>query len=471
MKFNVNIKKGISVTLVFEGENIDNKVLKYVKEKELFTGKSGEIYSYLPFDGEKQILVGLGKKEELKEDEVREVFFKVVKVLLTNKELEAQIELPNLDRIGKNTFVKALVEGALHATYKFDKYKSDRKELPEIIINIITVENVEESIKEAEVIMDSIFFARDLVNERAEYLYPETLANIAKSELTPLGVEVEVYDEKQCEELGLKGLLAVGRASDRKPRFIVMKYLNNSEDKEVIGLVGKGVTYDTGGYSIKPTANSMDIMHCDMGGAGTVLGTMKLIATRKIKKNVIAVVGACENMVSGNSYKPGDIIPTLSGKTVEVLNTDAEGRITLADSVYYVTNELKVNKVIDLATLTGACLVALGEVYTGAVTNNQEFYNELSQAAKSAGERVWQMPADDSFRKLNKSSVADIKNTGGRLGGTITAGLFIEYFVANNVPWIHLDIAGTAYLSKPEKYLPKGATGIHVKTLYNLLNK
>ena len=468
MKFNVNIKKGISVTLVFEGENIDNKVLEYVKEKELFTGKSGEIYSYLPFDGEKQILVGLGKKEELKEDEVREVFFKVVKVLLTNKELEAQIELPNLDRIGKNTFVKALVEGALHATYKFDKYKSDRKELPEIVINIITVENVEESIKEAEAIMDSIFFARDLVNERAEYLYPETLANIAKSELTPLGVEVEVYDEKQCEELGL---LAVGRASDRKPRFIVMKYLNNSEDKEVIGLVGKGVTYDTGGYSIKPTANSMDIMHCDMGGAGTVLGTMKLIATRKLNKNVIAVVGACENMVSGNSYKPGDIIPTLSGKTVEVLNTDAEGRITLADSIYYVTNELKVNKVIDLATLTGACLVALGEVYTGAVTNNQEFYNELSQAAKSAGERVWQMPADDSFRKLNKSSVADIKNTGGRLGGTITAGLFIEYFVANNVPWIHLDIAGTAYLSKPEKYLPKGATGIHVKTLYNLLNK
>ncbi len=471
MKFNVNIKKGICITLVFEGVDIENKVLEYVKEKELFTGKSGEIYSYLPFDGEKQILVGLGKKEELNEDEVREVFFKVGKVLLTNKELEAQIELPNLESINQKAFVKALVEGSLHSTYKFDKYKSDKKELPEIIINIITDENIEESIKEAEAIIDSIFFARDLVNERAEYLYPETLANIAKSELTPLGVEVEVYDEKQCEELGLKGLLAVGRASDRKPRFIVMKYLNNSEDKEVIGLVGKGVTYDTGGYSIKPTANSMDIMHCDMGGAGTVLGTMKLIATRKVNKNVIAVVGACENMVSGNSYKPGDIIPTLSGKTVEVLNTDAEGRITLADSIYYVTKELKVDKVIDLATLTGACLVALGEVYTGAVTNNQDFYNELSQAAKDAGERIWQMPADDSFRKLNKSTVADIKNTGGRLGGTITAGLFVEYFVANNVPWIHLDIAGTAYLSKPEKYLPKGATGIHVKTLYNLLNK
>lgn len=471
MKFNVNLKAGIRIEIVFEGENKDNRVLTYAKDKDLFSGKLGEFYSYLPFDGDKQIFVGLGKKEELKEDEVREVFFKLVKVLLTNKEYEAQVEVPSIEHVDKNTFVKALVEGSLHATYRFDKYKTDKKELPEITINILTNEDISEDIKEAEAVIEGIFFARDLVNERAEYLYPETLANIAKSELSPLGVEVDVYDEKQCEELGLKGLLAVGRASERKPRFIVMKYLNNKNDNEVIGLVGKGVTYDTGGYSIKPTANSMDIMHCDMGGAGTVLGTMKLIATRKIKKNVIAVVGACENMVSGNSYKPGDIIPTLSGKTVEVLNTDAEGRITLADSVYYVTNELKVNKVIDLATLTGACLVALGEVYTGAVTNNQVFYNELSQAAKSAGERVWQMPADDSFRKLNKSSVADIKNTGGRLGGTITAGLFIEYFVANNVPWIHLDIAGTAYLSKPEKYLPKGATGIHVKTLYNLLNK
>ena len=250
-----------------------------------------------------------------------------------------------------------------------------------------------------------------------------------------------------------------------------MKYLNNPEESEVVGLVGKGVTYDTGGYSIKQTANSMDIMHCDMGGAGTVIGTMKLIATRKLKTNVIAIVGACENMIAGGSYKPGDVISTLSGKTVEVANTDAEGRITLADSVYYATEKLKVNKVIDLATLTGACLVALGEFYTGAVTNNQEFYNELSEAAKKAGERVWQMPVDNSFRKLNNSSVADVKNTGGRLGGTITAGLFIENFVANNVPWIHLDIAGTAYLSKGEKYLPKGATGVHVKTLYNLLNK
>ena len=176
-------------------------------------------------------------------------------------------------------------------------------------------------------------------------------------------------------------------------------------------------------------------------------------------------------MISGSAYKPGDIVETLSGKTIEVLNTDAEGRITLADSVYYATEKLKVNKVIDLATLTGACLIALGEFYTGAVTNNDNFFNELKIASLKAGERVWQLPVDDSFRKLNKSSVADVKNTGGRLGGTITAGLFIENFVANDIPWIHLDIAGTAYLSNSERYLPKGATGVHVKTLFNLLNK
>ena len=389
---------------------------------------------------------------------MREVFFKLVKVLAKNKEFEVQVILPKLENIPTQSIVNAAVEGALHATYKFDKYKSDRKDFPEITINLATeekIDNIEDIVNEAFDIINGIFFARDLVNERAEYLYPETLANIASEELSALGVEVEVYDEKQCEELGLKGLLAVGRASDRKPRFIVMKYLNNPEESEVVGLVGKGVTYDTGGYSIKQTANSMDIMHCDMGGAGTVIGTMKLIATRKLKTNVIAIVGACENMIAGGSYKPGDVISTLSGKTVEVANTDAEGRITLADSVYYATEKLKVNKVIDLATLTGACLVALGEFYTGAVTNNQDFYNELSEAAKQAGERVWQMPVDNSFRKLNKSSVADVKNTGGRLGGTITAGLFIENFVANNVPWIHLDIAGTAYLSKPEGYLPK----------------
>ena len=247
MKFNTNKLEGVKVSPIFENENYDSKLLEYTKSKELFIGKFNEIYVNLPYNGEKEILIGLGKRNELEEDQVREVFFNLVKVLAKHKEFEAQITLPKLENIPTQSIVNAAVEGALHATYKFDKYKSDRKDFPEITINLATeekIDNIEDIVNEAFDIISGIFFARDLVNERAEYLYPETLANIASEELSALGVEVEVYDEKQCEELGLKGLLAVGRGSDRKPRFIVMKYLNNPEESEVIGLVGKGVTYD-----------------------------------------------------------------------------------------------------------------------------------------------------------------------------------------------------------------------------------
>lgn len=466
MKFNYNVTNGVVVTEFFEGESASSELYSYATDKKLFSNNLGEVYLHLPFNETKEAFLGLGDEELFTEDFYREAYFKLAKKLIANKEYEFTITV-NKDV----NYLKAAVEGLYHATYKFDKYKTNKKEEFELTINVnsnFSEEDFKLAIEEAKDVVESIFFTRNIVNERAEYLYPETLANIAVESLSPLGVEVTVYDEKECEQMGLSAFLSVGRASDRKPRFIVMKYLNNPESDEVIGLVGKGVTYDTGGYSLKPSTG-MDTMHCDMGGAGTVIGAINLIAKRKVKANVISVVAACENMVSGSSYKPGDVIYSLSGKTIEVENTDAEGRVTLADSVYYTTNELKVSKVIDVATLTGACVVALGEVYTGSVTNNQEFFNELKEAASEAGEKLWQMPVDNSYRALNKSKVADVKNTGGRYGGMITAGLFIENFVANNIPWIHLDIAGTAYLSKPERYLPAGATGIHVKTLYNLV--
>ncbi|MBU0278078.1 leucyl aminopeptidase [Gemella sp. zg-1178] len=434
--------------------------------KRRFSDEYGSLYSHLPFNDVKEVFLGLGDEELLSEDLYREIYFKLAKKLIAEKEYEFTLFLSaNVE------YIKAALEGLYHATYSFDKYKTDRKKLPELTINVNSnIAEVEffEILAEVKDIMQSIFLSRDLVNERAEYLYPETLANIAKEKLSKVGVEVSIYDEKECEEMGLTAFLSVGRASERKPRFIVMKYLNNPESEEIYAFVGKGVTYDTGGYSLKPSA-SMETMNCDMGGAGTVIGAIHLIASRKVKTNVIAVVAACENMVSGSSYKPGDVIYSLSGKTIEVENTDAEGRITLADSIYYTTNKLKVTKVIDIATLTGACVVALGEIFTGSITNNQEFFDKFKLAADKAGERVWQMPVDDSYRRLNKSKVADVKNTGGRYGGMITAGLFIENFVYNNIPWIHLDIAGTTYLSKPEKYMVAGATGIHVKTLYNLV--
>lgn len=269
------------------------------------------------------------------------------------------------------------------------------------------------------------------------------------------------------QEKGLLASYSVGKGSDNQPRFIVMEYLNDKDSNERLGLVGKGITYDSGGYSLKPS-DSMKTMFDDMSGAATVIGSIYAMAKANLKANVVGCIAACENAVSGHSYKPGDIIGSLSGKTIEIDNTDAEGRVTLADSVYYTATELKATRVIDLATLTGACLIALGEVYTGAVTNNQEFLDEVVKSAKVSGERIWQLPTHPLLGKLNDSRVADIKNSGGRLGGTITAGMFIGEFV-NNLPWVHLDIAGTAYLSSAYEYLPLGATGVHVKTLFNLV--
>ena len=218
---------------------------------------------------------------------------------------------------------------------------------------------------------------------------------------------------------------------------------------------------------------SMITMHSDMSGAATVIGTMQTIARFGVKENVVGVVAACENLISGKAYKPGDIIGSMSGKTIEVVNTDAEGRLTLADAVYFATSEkgLNCDKVIDIATLTGACTVALGEEYTGALTNDDEFLSALIEGAKLSGERIWQMPADEDFGKRNESKRADLKNSGGRLGGMISAGLFVGEFVAEGKPWIHLDIAGTAYLEKAQGYLPEGATGIHVKALTMMLAK
>ena len=249
-----------------------------------------------------------------------------------------------------------------------------------------------------------------------------------------------------------------------------MRHFGNEDNKEeILGLVGKGLTYDSGGYSIKPT-NGMDTMKSDMGGAAAVIGAMSIIAKRNLKINVVAVVAACENLINGSAYKPGEIIGSMAGKTIEVLNTDAEGRLTLADAMHYVIENEKATEVIDVATLTGAALVALGETTTAVVTNNSEFYQELKEASEYTGEKVWQLPAFDDYRKLIKSDIADLKNIGGRFAGTITAGLFIEEFVQNK-PWLHLDIAGTAWTSSKSEYGIKGGTGAPVSTLYELAKK
>ena len=265
----------------------------------------------------------------------------------------------------------------------------------------------------------------------------------------------------------MKAFLAVGGSSTNKPRLIIMRHKGGEANGEVMGFVGKGLTYDTGGYSVKPT-NSMKTMHSDMGGAAAVIGAMYAISKNNVPKNITAVVAACENVIAPDSYKPGDIIGSMAGKTIEIGNTDAEGRLTLADAVTYIIEKEKVNKVIDVATLTGAALVALGTEYTGVVTNDDTFCDEFMQTAEKVGEKFWKLPNDKAFAKLNKSTVADLKNIGGPHAGTITAGLFIGEFV-QDLPWIHLDIAGTSWSESNEGYLSKGGTGVPVKTLYGLV--
>ena len=248
---------------------------------------------------------------------------------------------------------------------------------------------------------------------------------------------------------------------------IVLRYKGNpSKPEEILGLVGKGLTFDTGGYSIKPTSGMLT-MKSDMGGAAAVIGAIASIAERKLEINVTAVVAACENVISDRSYKPGDIIGSMAGKTIEILNTDAEGRLTLADAAYYVVEKEKATKLVDIATLTGAVLHALGENVAGVVTNNQSFYSKLEKASEASGERIWQLPAYNDFKELYKSDVADLANTGGRLAGTITAGLFIGEFVQGK-PWLHIDIAGTSWKDSAKDYFSKGGTGAGVNILYQL---
>ncbi len=474
MKYSiVKNEKALDAVLVFEGEKVENKVFEIMNEKGLFLGKEGEILIYRNLENtEKVALIGLGKEKNLTLDKVRRIFFNLAKEMENKKETEINVEIPKLNGMCTRRTYMAALEGMIHAEYKFDKYKTEKVNILEKTVNFtvnpLKLEKVEKGLKEITNTMEGVFLTRDLVNMPSQDIYPESLAKITKEELEKVGIKVSIYTEEEIEKIGMKAYLSVARGSENKPYLIVMEYLNDTSNDEKIALVGKGVTYDTGGYSIKPN-EGMKTMHCDMGGAGTVIGTMYALAKNNVKTNVFGVVAACENSISGNAYKPGDVISSLAGKSIEVDNTDAEGRLTLADAIYYSHSVLKVDKIIDLATLTGACLVALAEYSTGAVTNNQELFDAINKASKLTGEPIWQLPTSDEYRALNNSRVADIKNSGGRMGGTITAGLFLESFT-NNVPWVHLDIAGTAYLSKAYGYLPIAATGVHIKTLVEFLD-
>lgn len=472
LHFNFYQTGGTPVKVVFADDKSDNLV--WLADHTSFSSEKLNAY-YLPVKDEPGTLyLSLGKKEDIDLHTLRLAGFQLAKTAKANHLSELEIQFPAINEFCNRKMMMALAEGMMQAEYKFDFYLSEKSESSDLTVNYTPEhgpqELMEKGFNRIQTIMEGVFFTRDLVNKTAGDIYPESLAQIVEETLSPLGVEIEIFDKKQIEEIGMKALLAVSQGSAKEPRFIVMKYQGNPDSAEFTGLVGKGVTYDSGGYSIK-TSQGMSTMHCDMGGSGTVIGSIYALAKLKAKSNVYGVVAACENMISGSSFKVGEVISSLSGKSIEIGNTDAEGRLTLADAIFYATDRLKVDRVIDLATLTGACVVALGDEYSGIITNNQDFFAELQNAADLADEKIWQLPNDKKIAENNKSKVADICNTGGRLAGTVSAGQFVGFFLADKeIPWVHMDIAGTAYLSKAKEYLPERATGIHVKTLVNLLN-
>lgn len=364
-----------------------------------------------------------------------------------------------------------LAFGVYLKSWKFDKYKKSDCEDQELQINIVSNTPDKSAKKWGELgnLADSVNFARLLASEPGNVMYPETLANIAMRELLPAGVKVEVFDKKQIEELGMGAFSAVASGSIHDPRLLVMRWEGADQKEKPLAFVGKGLTFDSGGINLKPE-NGMEEMKYDMAGSATVIGLMKAVALNKVKKNIVAVAALAENMPSGSAQRPGDIVKSMSGLTIEVLNTDAEGRLTLADALWYTQNRFKPESIIDLATLTGAIVVSLGHEYAGLFSNDEGLLTAIKSSSEITGEKVWHMPINDYFESTVESDVADLKNlAGGKVrGGSITAACFLKRFV-NNCKWAHIDIAGVEATYRELHTTNPGTTGFGVRLLYNFI--
>jgi len=361
--------------------------------------------------------------------------------------------------------------GAQMRRYSFDRYKTkkddkEQKGVARLVLSVADPAAAKKFYKARESLLQGITLARDLVNEPPNVLGPQEFAARAQA-LTKLGVEVEILDDKAMRKLGMGALLGVAQGSVRGGRVAIMRWNGGKANDQPIAFIGKGVVFDTGGISIKPAAG-MEDMKGDMAGAACVVGLMHALASRKAKANVVGAIGLVENMPDGNAQRPGDIVTTMSGQTIEIINTDAEGRLVLADVLWYVQDRFKPKFMIDLATLTGAILVALAQEYAGLFSNNDELAERLTAAGKATGERVWRMPIGPEFDKMIESKFADMKNTGGRFGGSSTAAALLQRFV-NDTPWAHLDIAGTA-MGSPQTEISRGwASGWGVRLLDRLV--
>lgn len=446
-----------------------------------FTGNEGEVlivYSDQPKQERRIALLGLGEKDALTVEKLRRALAGLAKACRKRKIKEINLLVPQHPALTEEETARGVAEGLLLTNYTFHKLKGKAaKEDPPVLLNKTTFIGVGKKglavAEKCSEIAEGVYFARDLVNDNADTITPEHLAKVAQGLAKTLPhVKTTLFDKQRIlkEKMGL--IYAVGRASTHPPTLIIVQYKGNPKSKQHTVLIGKGVTYDTGGLDLKNVAGfgTMETMKSDMGGGAAVLGTIYAAAKIGLKANITAVVPAVENAIAANSFKPGDVYQSYSGKTVEITSTDAEGRLILADALAYAVKQLKPTRLIDLATLTGAIDIALGPEITGILSNDDKLAEALFCAGQSSGERVWRLPLIEEYREALKSDVADMKNTGGRSGSAIKAAIFLHEFVGN-IPWVHCDIASTAFLADSQRYHPKHATGVGVRLLIEFLEQ
>jgi len=456
-------------------EETGGAVSRAVAASPRFHGKKNELIAIVgpaKLATSRIIVAGLGKPEALDARVLQDLGGALVAHLNTAGESEATVALDLGDaataKLKPAEAAANLAFGARLRAYRFDKYRTTQKPEQKPSLTALTVASAagggaKEVYRALNAAAEAVAFTRDLVSEPANTIYPETLAAQAAA-LQELGLAVEVLDEARMRQLGMGAILSVGQGSARPPRMVVMQHNGGAAGSPPIAFIGKGVTFDTGGISIKPAAG-MGEMKWDMAGAGVVIGLMRLLAARKARVNAVGVVGLVENMPSGTATRPGDIVRSLSGQTIEVLNTDAEGRLVLADALWYCQDRFKPQLMIDLATLTGAIVVALGHDHAGLFSNNDELAERLVAAGNAVGEKLWRLPLADSYDRAIDSDAADVKNIAGdRAAGSIIGAQFVQRFV-NKVPWAHLDIAGVAWSKKDAPTVPKGATAFGVRLL------
>lgn len=469
--FNIN-KNEKNKSLVI-GFFEDNQILKKYLTKlgdfsNLISSKLGTIAiipTYKKLEYEELIYVGLGKKEEINLNKINKTYAKIFK---NHHSLDLAIDNLISKKIPAVDLVTSLVQNFILVNYKFKKYGNTFHE-EDANLNIISKNDLSEAISNGIIIGNAINNARTLGNTPSNLMNPLNFVEEAAKVAAEANLEIEILDKKQLIEINAGGILAVNQGSDIEPRLVILKHLPRP-NQEILALVGKGITFDSGGYNLKPGA-SMTGMKFDMCGGANVLSTMEIIGKQNINMNVIGIIPLTENMINGHGLKCDDVITMLSGKTVEVTNTDAEGRLILADGLTYAQN-LGATYLIDMATLTGACVAALGEKYTGVFANNEDFYQLLNTSSNKTNELIWRLPIDEDYtNKMKKSDVADLVNSVKTSAGASLAAGFLGEFINEGNKWIHLDIAGTSDSMSPNEFGPSGATGVMIKTLVELIKK